>query len=85
MVTRIDRETTFNIQLPQKFLRDDLKASHTKAKDSDLRYTEDAMLCAEIGGFDVYSQQGWSTNIKITTADDFRLAEAILQGLEKND
>lgn len=85
LVKRVDRDVTLNIQLPQKFLKADLADAHIKAKDSGVIYTEDAMLCSEVGGHDVYYQNGWSTNIKITTLDDFKLAEAVLSGLQTHD
>lgn len=80
LLARVDRDTTMNIQLPQKFARTHLAKAHEEARRRRLIYTEDAMLCAEVGGFDVFFEPGWNTNIKITTGDDFRFAESVLQG-----
>lgn len=85
MLDRVDRETTMNIQLPQKFLKANLSDSHQKAREQGLVFTEDAMLCHEVGGYDVYYQDGWNTNVKITTPDDFHFAEAVLNGYNLND
>jgi 2-C-methyl-D-erythritol 4-phosphate cytidylyltransferase len=85
MLSRVDRNSTMNIQLPQKFLKANLADAHQKAKAQDLVFTEDAMLCHEVGGYEVFYLDGWNTNVKITTPDDFHFAEAVLNGYNLND
>lgn len=81
LISRVDRETTMNIQLPQKFVKSHLASAHETALAEGKIYTEDAMLVAEVGGHAVYFQEGWRTNFKITNRDDFKIAEVVMREL----
>jgi 2-C-methyl-D-erythritol 4-phosphate cytidylyltransferase len=84
MIRRIDREKTMNIQLPQKFSRDVLSRAHQRAFDQGLSFTEDAMLCKEMTGCDIFYHLGSAANVKITTKEDFLFASAFLSGYHVN-
>jgi 2-C-methyl-D-erythritol 4-phosphate cytidylyltransferase / 2-C-methyl-D-erythritol 2,4-cyclodiphosphate synthase len=72
VVETIERDTIFLAQTPQAFRRDVLADALTQADDA----TDEASL-AERAGHRVQIVDGEATNIKITTADDLRIAEAI--------
>lgn len=73
----VDRETLFEIQTPQVFNADLLKAALQNAMDRGLTVTDDCMAVEAIGA-SVYLSEGSYENIKITTPTDLRIAEAIL-------
>lgn len=85
MVRRVDRSTTMNIQLPQKFSKRDLLLAHEKAAKLNIAYTEDAMLVREVGNIPVNFMVGWEKNIKVTTREDFVFAESFLKETYDND
>jgi 2-C-methyl-D-erythritol 4-phosphate cytidylyltransferase / 2-C-methyl-D-erythritol 2,4-cyclodiphosphate synthase len=68
----LPRETIYLAQTPQAFRRDVLAAALAIASDA----TDEAAL-AEKAGHHVRIVDGEATNIKITTADDLAIAEAI--------
>jgi 2-C-methyl-D-erythritol 4-phosphate cytidylyltransferase/2-C-methyl-D-erythritol 2,4-cyclodiphosphate synthase len=63
---------------PQGFPRTMLEAAYDKAGD-DLDATDDAALVEALGQ-PVVLVEGRTTNIKVTSADDFLLAEALAHG-----
>ena len=73
----IDRENLFEIQTPQVFMADMIKAALTNAKNKSVAITDDCMA-AELLGVPVYLTEGSRSNIKITTNDDLALVEAVL-------
>lgn len=77
----VDRKTTYIIQTPQAFLRDDILDSYKKIeKNSKIditRITDDAMLL-ELTGKDVYVTMGDYSNIKLTTKEDIDTIESLL-------
>lgn len=78
----VDRTNLTQAQTPQVFQRDLLaKAYSQNAKASDA--TDEASL-VESTGHPVYVIDGWPMNIKITTHDDFKLAELYLNALPKS-
>lgn len=85
MVKRVDRSTTMNIQLPQKFSKLDLSLAHEKATQTGEVFTEDAMLVREVGNTPVKFMPGWEKNIKVTTREDFVFAESFLKETYEND
>jgi len=85
MVRRVDRSTTMNIQLPQKFSKRDLLLAHEKATEMNVVFTEDAMLVREVGNTPVKFMVGWEKNIKVTTREDFVFAESFLKETYNND
>jgi 2-C-methyl-D-erythritol 4-phosphate cytidylyltransferase len=82
VVRTVPRERLVAIQTPQAFPRTMLENAHQKARtDPSLASaTDDAMLCERLG-YPVRVVPGSARNLKITTAEDFRIAEALaLQG-----
>lgn len=84
MLNNIDRDTTLNIQLPQKFDKKTLLSAHYKAAETGAFYNEDAMLCKEQAGCDVKYILGNPANIKITTFEEFKFAESLLRGIQND-
>ena len=84
----VDREGLFEIQTPQVFDADLIKAALTKARKKAVAVTDDCQA-AELIGAPVYISEGSRNNIKITTRGDLAVAEAILRrretaGIEKS-
>jgi 2-C-methyl-D-erythritol 4-phosphate cytidylyltransferase len=73
-----DRSRIWAVQTPQAFRRDLLLAAHEQGLETGIPATDDSML-VEALGIDVRVVEGEYTNIKLTTPDDFVLAEAIYQ------
>jgi 2-C-methyl-D-erythritol 4-phosphate cytidylyltransferase / 2-C-methyl-D-erythritol 2,4-cyclodiphosphate synthase len=74
----LDRNTLRTVQTPQFFRFRPLLAAHRRAKaEGRLDFTDDAAL-AEWAGIAVSTFEGEPGNIKLTTPDDFRRAEAML-------
>jgi 2-C-methyl-D-erythritol 4-phosphate cytidylyltransferase len=71
----VSREGLWRALTPQAFPRHLFEAAYAKATD-DLDTTDDAMLM-EAMGVPVALIEGRTINIKVTTADDFLLAEAL--------
>ena len=72
----VDRTNLVLAQTPQVFRRSLLLDAYSAAVDPEL-FTDEASLIEAHGG-SVYVCEGWPINIKITTADDFRMAESLL-------
>jgi 2-C-methyl-D-erythritol 4-phosphate cytidylyltransferase/2-C-methyl-D-erythritol 2,4-cyclodiphosphate synthase len=70
----IPRETVFLAQTPQGFRREVLEAA-VRLGQSEVEATDEASL-AERAGYPVHVVPGEAANIKITTAEDFAMAEA---------
>ena len=73
----VDREDLVEIQTPQVFAAEIIKAALTNALSKSLEVTDDCMA-AEIIGVPVYIIEGSRSNIKITTKEDIAIVEAIL-------
>lgn len=73
-----DRSGLWNIQTPQSFFYDIIKAAYEKAESDGFLGTDDSSL-AERTGVRVKITEGHYTNIKITTEDDMLTAESILE------
>lgn len=71
----IDRSRVWCAQTPQMFLSEDLKAAYSQAFDT--AFTDDASV-AQKAGIPISWCEGERYNLKITTKEDLRLAEAIL-------
>jgi len=78
----LDRSRLRTVQTPQAFVYPALLAAHRKAAAAGRHdFTDDAAL-AEWAGLSVAVFEGEPGNVKLTTADDFRRAEAeLLAGL----
>ena len=73
-----DRERLWNIQTPQGFKLDIIKAAYDKAASDGFLGTDDSSL-AERNGVRVKITEGHYTNIKITTEEDLLTADTFLE------
>lgn len=73
----LERDRLRNVQLPQKFSKEDLLAAHTKAESESMKFTEDSTLLA-VAGIPVHFIDGNDRNLKITTPVDMKIARALL-------
>jgi 2-C-methyl-D-erythritol 4-phosphate cytidylyltransferase len=76
----VDRAGLWEAQTPQVFRRQLLMEAY--AKRGNFQATDEAQLIERLGK-KVHIVPGWSINIKITTREDLRLAEAALNALPK--
>lgn len=74
----LERSKLRNVQLPQKFTADGLRAAFAAARMQGVVYTEEATMVAD-AGIDVRFIDGKDTNIKVTTPTDVRLATFLLR------
>jgi len=74
----VDREFLYMVQTPQVFESSLYKKSLAKAKELGVSFTDDCGLLESIGE-KVYMHFGSYENIKITTAEDIEIAQAILK------
>ncbi len=74
----LNRERLWFVQTPQVFRRDWLEAAMRRAGRRLGRFPDDASL-VEAAGFPVTMIAGDPLNVKITTSEDLRLAEAALR------
>jgi 2-C-methyl-D-erythritol 4-phosphate cytidylyltransferase len=79
----VDRSRLVLAQTPQVFRRTLLEKAYATSRNPQSA-TDDASLVEELGQ-PVHVVDGWPMNIKITTADDFRLAELYLNALPRPD
>ncbi len=77
MSRTLDREKLFRVQTPQGFSYGVLKAALDKAAEEKFYGTDEASL-VERTGKKVFIVKGDPKNIKITTPEDLRIAEAFL-------
>jgi 2-C-methyl-D-erythritol 4-phosphate cytidylyltransferase len=70
------REALAVAQTPQAFVASALRTAHERAAREGFEATDDALLL-ERAGFRVRAIEGERTNLKITTPEDVRLAEAL--------
>jgi 2-C-methyl-D-erythritol 4-phosphate cytidylyltransferase len=76
----VDRESLVEIQTPQIFRAEIIKAALTNVIKKGIEVTDDCMA-VEIIGMPVYIVEGSRQNIKITTPEDLRLAELYISKL----
>ncbi len=78
VVRTIPRDRLVAVQTPQAFPRAMLETAHQRARSDPAAggATDDAALCERLG-HPVRVVAGSARNIKVTTADDFALAEAL--------
>ena len=83
-ITRtVDRSRLILAQTPQVFRRTLLENAYTVTENPDA-FTDEGSL-VEASGHPVFVHEGWPMNIKLTTAEDFRWAEALLDLLPTNN
>jgi 2-C-methyl-D-erythritol 4-phosphate cytidylyltransferase len=75
----VPRATLWRAQTPQGFPRELLLRAYREARAAGFHATDDAELVERMGaeGTEVLLIPDVSTNLKITTPEDFRLAEAV--------
>ncbi|MGD9857292.1 MAG: 2-C-methyl-D-erythritol 4-phosphate cytidylyltransferase [Planctomycetaceae bacterium] len=78
IVDTVDRRGLWAAQTPQVFARQVLLDAY--AKRDVFEATDDAQLVERIGQ-SITVVEGWPMNLKITTQDDLRMAEALLSAL----
>jgi len=80
VVRTVPRERLVAVQTPQAFPREMLETAHQRARSEPAAgATDDAALCERLG-HPVRVVAGSARNIKVTTAEDFALAEALAAG-----
>jgi len=72
----LSRETLWAIQTPQIFFFDKIKAAHEISRLDGLKATDDAAMVEKCGGR-IKVIMGSYRNIKITTPEDVKIAEAM--------
>ncbi|MBF0328138.1 MAG: 2-C-methyl-D-erythritol 4-phosphate cytidylyltransferase [Nitrospirae bacterium] len=77
----VNRSVLWSVQTPQVFVSGSIKEAYKKAFDEGFYATDDAALLERYGG-KVRIVMGSYKNIKITTAEDIPLAEALLKQCE---
>jgi 2-C-methyl-D-erythritol 4-phosphate cytidylyltransferase len=80
IVETVDRRGLWAAQTPQVFARQLLVEAYGRRDGFDA--TDEAQLVERMGQ-PVAVVEGWPMNLKITTGDDFRMAEALLDVLPK--
>ena len=76
VVATVPRERLWRAQTPQGFPRKMLETAYARLGRSPHAPTDDATLC-ELAGFPVEVVLDGPENLKVTTAEDFRIAEAL--------
>jgi len=74
----LDRTKLFRVQTPQGFSYSVLREALDAAQKENFYGTDEAMLVERNGG-KVYTVQGDPKNIKITTQEDMKIAEALIE------
>ena len=77
--TLVPRDNLFRAQTPQGFRFDDILAAHRAHAAASVT---DDMALAELAGIAVEMVEGDEKNFKVTTKEDFRMAEALLNAGE---
>ena len=77
----VARESIYLAQTPQAFTRAVLEDAMTRGREAFDTATDEASL-AEQAGHPVHLVDGESTNMKITTEQDFRVSEALVRSSE---
>ncbi len=72
----VERKSLFRVQTPQAFPREKLEQAHLAARKDNYVGTDDAELCERVG-LECVGVPGSERAIKITTENDFALAEAL--------
>ena len=78
----LNRETTYHIQTPQAFKKEEIIKAYNKAISEGFIATDDCMI-AENDNIRIKITQGSYENIKITTPEDIATAQGILEKRRK--
>lgn len=80
VISTPERKKVWNMQTPQAFKTGILKAAYELMMETeDVSVTDDAMVVELFENTDVYVTEGEYTNLKLTTPEDFVIAEKILK------
>jgi 2-C-methyl-D-erythritol 4-phosphate cytidylyltransferase len=77
VIRTVERSSLWAVQTPQAFQTDALKTVHDKARVDGFVATDDAQLIERYGGV-MRIVEGARDNIKLTYAEDWRVAEAMV-------
>lgn len=78
IIKTLDRSSLFSAETPQVFRKDIIETAFEKNAEKLSEFTDDASL-AESCGYEVYAYYTSEKNIKITTPDDIKTAEKLLE------
>lgn len=78
VVSTPDRSSLWTVQTPQVFRRSLYLRAAERARRENIEYTDDCQLVEHLG-IPVHLCRGSGENIKLTTPEDVRIAEAILK------
>lgn len=78
VIETLDRSQIFIVQTPQTFIYEKLLKAHQYAISKGIFGTDDAYLM-EVMGYKVCVNQGSFLNFKITSRDDFQLAQRLVR------
>ena len=78
VVTTIERSNLWAAQTPQVFPKDNILRAYNKANEDGQKTSDDAGLCERLG-LEIEIVLGSYDNIKITTQEDLRLAEKLIE------
>ena len=73
----VSRDDLRAVQTPQGFWLDEIRAAHSCAANDGFQGTDDASLM-EHAGFHVHLSAGSRQNLKLTTREDLKMAEALM-------
>ena len=76
-----DRNRLYLAQTPQVCRKEDLRSAYKLAEDKGIRATDEAGLL-EVLGVAVGVVEGSSSNFKITTQEDLKIAEALITSIQ---
>jgi len=79
----VDRSSLVQAQTPQVFRRELLEQAYAKCSDPK-QATDEASLVEQLG-HPIRVIDGWPRNIKLTTAEDFRLAELLIHSVKRKE
>lgn len=83
IIETVDRDGLYNAQTPQVFRADLLRQAYAKTDKLDKSKISDDSMLIEAAGYKVSIVETSSENIKITTACDAAVAEAIIKQRQK--
>ena len=78
----VDRSSLWISRTPQAFRTESLRAAHARAEAEGFEATDDAQLIERYGG-SVAVVRDSGLNLKITSADDLKIARDLAQGLRR--
>lgn len=80
----VDRNNSCTAKAPQSFYLKDIFAAHTKAIEEGIHNKIDSATMMSDYGYSLYTVEGGSENIKITTPTDFYIFRALIDAKENS-